>query len=185
MLVGFILGGGIYMNDANKHFIFRRTRNLFRSHPVDPSGSPYERSIVGKIWRGILLATGGFVALVAATIAAFSINHYFSQTLPQEKVIIVLEKTQDKCPPIAPINISIYNGSGRTIISMEILLSAFISGHSTDYGDWNGIKSDKIIEPNQKYNFCVHEPISEYRAKNVNADALEWSVRKLSVRFKD
>ncbi len=165
---------------------FRRTKNFFRGRPVGPDGQTYRRSALGALGWVLACVLLAIVAAIALPTAGYFAYNYFTYEIPLSKVQVVVAKPDSRCTnPQLPIFVGFVNGSNATISGTSFYLSARLPGHSTDYGDYTQLTSDRIIPAGEGYGQCWRTTFADYRAgaAQVNRDELVWSIRSFGVTF--
>lgn len=102
------------------------------------------------------------------------IKEYYSEyqrSKLKDEIKVVVEFPSKKCENKYPIYIQITNTSDKTIDKSSIYIGVYNKGYSTNLAiNNNQITSDKIIKPNEVYDFCHKKIVNEMYVEYVTVD---------------
>lgn len=125
----------------------------------------------------------GIILFLVLVIGYFYLSYYIEQK-EKEKVEITVEYDPDECSSYYPLAVRILNGSKRTILYTDTRINIYRKGYSKDIAQLNsGLETDKIIESNESYRFCVNILLEELY-KSISVDELEFKIGYTYIRFK-
>src|SRR5262245_34400240 len=142
-----------------------------------------EISVGLRIWRFVrntillLVAAGVITGLVMFGI-------YQAEQRQIERVSFNVVAGLCKDSPLHPLGIGIVNKSSKTVHEVSFYIVARRPGYSSDLVSGGYHSWDRIIPPGEGEAACWAYPDLRGSAA-VDKSALEWSVRRVHVRFKD
>lgn len=144
------------------------------------------RGIALLLFKWLLFAVLGIVAIALVVWGALYLFQYFTHDRHAAKVVITIHDPNQKgavCADQAerPLFIGIINNSSKTIEQVRFSLEARRKGRSTNLATYKTYTDDKIRKPGEGFGGCWLAPL----LPNVKDDPreLEWKASQVRITF--
>lgn len=142
--------------------------------------------VIKRLAKWITLGVLGIILLLGFAFGVFEGHKYVTNTLPKSQIDIIITTKEEGCTDEYPIKVAVFNGSSKTVKSIDITLSAMKPGHSTNYARWNAEATyDRVLSHGQSWQACWRSMLSEDAPSDLKPADYVWGVDYYSVVFED